>query len=189
MENTEMQYCPECMRRERRFSFGVTVFEYDGFMRQAMSNFKFNGWKENADFFVEETVRLCGDRIKQFAPTCLIPVPIHKSRRRFRGFNQSETLAELIGEQLHIPVACDILTRVRKTGYQKKLNGADRAANLRGALRADISDERKKQLTRRVMVVDDIYTTGSTLEACTEALLDAGAETVGVLSICMGRGY
>lgn len=189
MENEEAEYCRECMKRERSFSFGAAAFEYDAFMKKAMSNFKFNGWKENADFFAQETVRLCGDRIARFAPTCIIPVPVHRTRRLFRGFNQAEVLAKDVGERLGIPVLSDILVRTRKTDYQKKLKKADRAANLRGAFSASIATDEQRALTRRVLILDDIFTTGSTLEACTRACLDAGAGTVGVLSVCIGRGY
>ncbi len=157
-----------------------------------MSDFKFNGWKENCDFFVEETVERCSNEIMRFAPDALIPVPIHKSKLKSRGYNQSQLLAEGIGERLHIPVISDFLIRIRKTTAQKTLDGADRAANLATAFTCDsekYSPEDIRSKMDRVMLVDDIFTTGATMEGCTLALLNAGVRKVGVLSISIGGGY
>ena len=114
----------------------------------------------------------------------IIPVPVHPSRRRKRGFNQAEVLAKIVGERLGIPVKAELLRRTKKTLPQKELSVGERLKNLSGAFRADEIPEN----IRRVLLVDDIYTTGSTIEACTRVLKAAGVETIYFVVICMAGG-
>ena len=118
------------------------------------------------------------------AVEAIVPVPIHSSRRRARGFNQAEVLAEILGDKLKIPVEPQMLTREKKTRPQKELSAAERLKNLSGAFAAGKECGRIK----RVLLVDDIYTTGSTIEACARVLQSAGVETVYFAVICMTGG-
>ena len=118
-------------------------------------------------------------------PDALIPVPLHKSRMRKRGFNQAALVAERMGERLGIPVEEKLLIRVKKTSPQKELNDSARRENLKNAFQLCGNDVKLK----RVVLIDDIYTTGSTLDAAAAALLAAGVEKVYFLSICIGRGF
>ena len=186
-EGTE--YCDECASKAHSYSFGISVFEYDGRMKRSMSDFKFNGWRENADYYISETLRLHSDDITGFCPDILVPVPIHRSKRAYRGYNQAEILAEGIGNKLGIRVVNDLLLRRKKTRAQKQLGAESRGANLENAFICDTERYEKEYIIgsfRRVMLVDDIYTTGSTMEGCTRALLDAGVCQVGILSIAAG---
>ena len=114
----------------------------------------------------------------------IIPVPVHPSRRRKRGFNQAEVLAKIMGERLGIPVRTDLLTRTKKTLPQKELSAGERLKNLSGAFRAEVIPAE----IRRILLVDDIYTTGSTIEACTRALKTSGAQAIYFVVICMAGG-
>lgn len=109
----------------------------------------------------------------------VIPVPIHWSRRFERGFNQSELLAEALPPGV---VHADWLLRTRPTRPQASLSPSQRLNNLRGAFRATV-DLRGN----RILLLDDVLTTGGTAEACAEALLEAGALQVGVLVFALGR--
>ncbi len=122
--------------------------------------------------------------LRSWQAEALIPVPIHKSRMRKRGFNQAALVAERMGERLGIPVEKDILVRVKKTKAQKNLSDAERRENLKNAFQVSGNELKLK----RVVLVDDIYTTGSTLDAGASVLREAGAEKVYFLSICIGRG-
>ncbi len=104
----------------------------------------------------------------------LVPVPLHASRLRERGYNQSEVLARLLGVWGRCPVRTDLLRRVRATGTQTRLGGRRRDRNLEGAFRA--LPARTRGL--RVLLVDDVCTTGSTLSHCREALIAGGAARV-----------
>ena len=117
--------------------------------------------------------------IADFARTydAFVPVPLHGSRRRERGFNQAERLAKRIGAIGARPVLAKALTRTRPTGTQTRLRRGERAENLEGVFRADA----RRVAGLRVLLIDDVCTTGSTLSHCRDALLAAGAARVDAL--------
>ena len=110
----------------------------------------------------------------------LVPVPLHWRRLWMRRFNQSARLAEVISATSGVPVAYDALRRVRATAQQVGLSRAQRAENVQGAFRV-APDARSDVAGRRLVLVDDVLTTGATLDACARALLRAGARSVDVL--------
>jgi ComF family protein len=119
----------------------------------------------------------------------LVPVPLHRSRQRQRGFNQARELARYLG----VPV-CDALVRTRRTDAQADLPAARRRANVRGAFacrglaRRGTGHADAHEITGKVLVlIDDVATTGATLNACAEALLDAGAAEVRALVAARAR--
>jgi ComF family protein len=110
----------------------------------------------------------------------LAPVPIHAARKRERGYNQAEEIAREAARHLLLPVLAHALSRTRATVSQTKLNREQRARNLENAFRcADPASVRGK----RILLVDDVYTTGATVARCAELLLEAGALSVGVLAL------
>ncbi|MHB9143848.1 MAG: ComF family protein [Symbiobacteriia bacterium] len=113
----------------------------------------------------------------------LVPVPLHPHRLRERGFNQSELLARAVAERLSWPLEAAALRRLRSTRAQAKLGRAERQANLAGAFAVDPA----WQPPPRLVLIDDVYTTGATTAACAEALLAAGAERVDALTLALER--
>jgi ComF family protein len=109
----------------------------------------------------------------------VVPVPLHAARKRDRGYNQAEDLAREIARAGRIPVRSDGLRRIRPTGTQTRLGGRGRGENLEGAFRADPGRVRGL----RLLLVDDVCTTGSTLSHCREELVNAGAARVDALVI------
>ncbi len=178
------EYCPDCRRRTYSFEKGRAAFVYDGVMRGSISRFKYHNRRKYADFYADEILKRYGRMLRSWQAEALIPVPIHKSRMRKRGFNQAALVAERMGERLGIPVEKDLLVRVKKTKAQKNLSDAERRENLKNAFQVSGNELKLK----RVVLVDDIYTTGSTLDAGASVLREAGAEKVYFLSICIGRG-
>ena len=122
----------------------------------------------------------CGPRPHTRRPTLLLPVPLHWRRQWARRFNQSALLAEVIGKASGLPVSHGALRRVKATPQQVGLARAERARNVQGAF-AVRPDARIEVAGRRLVLVDDVLTTGATLEACTRALMRAGAASVDVL--------
>jgi ComF family protein len=106
----------------------------------------------------------------------LAPVPLHPARRRERGYNQAWLLAAALADRLGVPALEDVLVRVRATPAQARLGPPRRRRNLADAFRVR---EPQRYRGRRVLVVDDVLTTGATLEACLGALAEAGAQPVG----------
>lgn len=159
--------------------------EYDSLMRESIGRFKYKNRREYADFYVQELLDTCGAAVCAWNVDLLIPIPLHKSRRRKRGFNQAELIAKKLGKELKIPVSTDSLLRIRKTSPQKELNDQERKSNLKNAFQVVNNDVKLK----KVLLIDDIYTTGSTIDAAASVLLEHGAEKVYFLSISIGRGH
>lgn len=178
-----IEYCYDCTRHSRSFEYGAALLNYDEKARRSMVRIKYNNKRQYLDFYAEAICRRYGTQIRQMCAQAFIPVPIHSSRRRKRGFNQAELLAHAISRRLEIPVYDHILHRSKKTSPQNQLSPEERLHNLEkafeaGAIPAGVID---------VILVDDIYTTGSTLEACTRALKKAGIRHVYAITICIGH--
>lgn len=105
----------------------------------------------------------------------IIPVPLHKTKLRERGYNQSRLLSEAISSHTQIAMEQNGLTRIRYTETQSKLSAVERESNVRGAF--TVSDV-KLVMNRIVILVDDVFTTGSTLRACAEALINSGSKKI-----------
>jgi len=114
----------------------------------------------------------------------VVPVPLHKDRLRMRGFNQAACLARELSKQVHLTVDEDILARHRSTAAQVDLDAEQRKENVRDAFRC-VS---QGAFDKRVLLIDDVCTTGSTLEACAEALRQGGARSVQALTLARARG-
>ncbi len=113
-------------------------------------------------------------------PDYLLPVPLHKSRMRQRGFNQSIELSRVIAKKLNIPIEYDGVGRIRSTSAQTGLNAIQRRKNIKGAFKVV-----QKISAKRVLIIDDVMTTGSTVNELARILKKAGIEQVGVL--CLAR--
>lgn len=105
----------------------------------------------------------------------IVPVPLHSSRLRARGYNQSQLLADHLGNMFGIPVVCEVLVRVRPTPSQTKLSQVERLKNVAGAFQIHHSELLKG---KRILLVDDVITTGATMNECAKTLLKGGAHTV-----------
>ena len=112
----------------------------------------------------------------------IIPVPLHPSRKRKRGYNQAEWIAKGISDVLHIPVDTHTLYRVRRTKPQKKLNDIERKQNLQGAFSVKCA----LPSNACILLVDDIYTTGSTVDEAARCLQAAGECKVYVAAVAIG---
>jgi ComF family protein len=112
----------------------------------------------------------------------LVPVPLHWRRLWARRFNQSAALAQSVSRVSGVPVAGDLLKRVKATPQQVGLSRTERAANVQGAFK--VPPEAKAQVKgRRLILIDDVITSGATVEACARTLLRAGAANVDVLTL------
>ena len=184
IENETMEFCADCMAHRHVFEYGKALLNYNDIARNSMVQIKYHNKREYLDFYGAALAARYEREIRKMNVDAIIPVPVHPSRRRKRGFNQAEVLAKILGERLGISVRPELLKRTKKTLPQKELTVGERLKNLSGAFRAETFPAD----IRRVLLVDDIYTTGSTVEACTRVLKAAGAETVYFIVICMAGG-
>ena len=125
-----------------------------------------------------------GKTIRGWQAQALIPVPIHKERRRKRGYNQAELLADRLGKRMGIPVRNDLIVRCKKTIPQKNLKGAERENNLKRAFKIRRNDVKLST----IIIIDDIYTTGSTVDEMAEMLGQLGIDKIYVLTLAIGKG-
>lgn len=115
--------------------------------------------------------------------TVIIPVPLHRTRLKKRGYNQSELLAKQLGRLLDLPVNATTLQRIRKTKSQMKLGAAERHQNVANAFTC-----KDKQLqNQHILLIDDVCTTGSTLDSCAAALIQDGSASVWGLTLARAR--
>lgn len=189
IQEEEIEYCYDCSKKEFHYIQGGALWIYDHKLRNSIAAFKYGGRREYGAYYTQELIRNFGGWLLKIQPDALIPVPLHKVRQRQRGFNQAAVLALNIGRELAIPVLEGILIRGRNTLPQKELNDRERLANLIKAFQ--ISDGKKTMLesVKKAVLIDDIYTTGSTIEACAMALQKAGVQKIYFLTLCIGKGY
>lgn len=180
----EQEYCLDCGRRTHFYRQGRAPFVYDEVMRRSISYFKYRGRREYAAFYAEEILKRYAGTILLWKAEALVPIPLHGSRRRKRGFNQAELLAKELSRRSGIPMEGRLLIRKKRTKPQKELNDRERISNLKNAF----SVRKGKISYQKIILVDDIYTTGSTVEEAARILKENGVQTVYFLSICVGRG-
>lgn len=184
LETEEEEYCGDCKRHPLSYTQGRSLWVHKDPVKRAVYQFKYHNKRRYGEVFAGELAERFGPRIARWEIEEILPIPLHPSRRRQRGFNQVEILAKELGKQTQIPVSTDVLFRVRKTRAQKVLNDSERAKNLKGAFGVAKSWKPK----RNVLLVDDIYTTGNTIHRAGKVLKKAGVENVYFLTISIGQG-
>ncbi|MDY3918024.1 MAG: ComF family protein [Candidatus Limivivens sp.] len=180
----EREYCLDCSRTKHAYARGTAVYPYSGAVRRAVWRFKYQNRRCYARAFAEMMWETSGEQLKSWKPDLVIPVPLHPKRKKKRGYNQAFLLAEPIAGHLGIPVLENGLLRVTPTSPQKNLDRKKRQINLKRAFKIGKDDVKLK----RILLVDDIYTTGSTIDAAAEILLEQGAAEVFFLALCIGEG-
>ena len=179
------EFCGDCRDNRRSFESGRALFVYDGIMQESMARFKYSGRREYGAVYAEELYRHYGSWVKQTGAGMLVPVPVHPARYRRRGYNQAEIFANELSRLSGIPVDNRLLMRVKNTRPQKELNDKERVHNLNNAFQI-MGDSVKY---RRVLLTDDIYTTGTTIDECAGVLKAGGVSNVYFLTVCIGRGF
>ena len=178
---TNQEYCTDCAGHTHLFCQGRGLYVYSH-VAGSIYRFKYSGRQEYAAFFGRQMAEAYADYIRAIRPDALIPVPLHEDRYRKRGYNQAELLAVEMGRRLSIPVYDKIVVRVKNTIPQKELNCVQRQNNLKKAFKIVTNDVK----LNTIILIDDIYTTGSTIDAITAVLSEAGVERVFFLTLAIG---
>ena len=186
LESEDEEYCEECCRQpDRGFDEGRSVFPYHGSVWNALWMVKKEGTEEFVRFFARQMKQSQMAFIERMAPECIVPVPLHPSRQRSRGFNQAQLLAEALGQELNLPVRL-LLRKIKKTQDQKSLSRSQRKTNVKDAFRVD-ETALGEQIPQSVLLLDDVSTTGSTLTACARVLKAHGVMRVAYVSVCVAE--
>ncbi|MGN0322527.1 MAG: ComF family protein [Oliverpabstia sp.] len=185
LESEGKEYCYDCTEYHHSYDRGLAVFAYRDPMKEALMRFKFHGRKEYGEFLGKLLCMYGKTFLQQTKPQVIIPVPVHRKKKNRRGYNQAEVLAAAVSRGFSIPIRTDLVLRRKFTKAQKELNRKERKRNLKQAFY--VKDEVKNY--RTVLIVDDIYTTGSTVNAIAEKLKSRGVQRVYFLVLCIGKGF
>ncbi len=178
--------CTNCEAQTPAFRCSRSLGAYDGVLRHAVHQFKYRDRPQLAvplGRLLAEYARAHASDLNSLRFDALVPVPMHAVRQRVRGYNQSERLARVLGEELGLPLLPSVLVRVRPTRPQVGLLGEARRTNLRGAFMVTRPD---LVADKTLLLIDDVATTGSSLHECAAALSAAGASTVYALILAAG---
>jgi ComF family protein len=177
------QKCPDCIQNTHYFTKGFACVEYDDKIKKLIYDLKY--YKKRyvayhmAEMMTERFMKLGWDK-----PDVIIPIPLHPRKERERGFNQSALVARYVGAFIKVPVEYRAVLRTKETETQNKLNKEERKENLKNAFKVI---ENQKFTNKKVLILDDIYTTGSTIDTCAKELRKAKVKEINFMTFATGR--
>jgi ComF family protein len=173
--------CLLCQRDPLQIDGVRSMAYFDGTLREAIHSFKYHNLQDLAI----PLGKLMGDYWEKspLPAEIIVPVPLHKDRLRERGYNQAALLARELGKSIGLPVSENSLVRVRATRPQVELGAQERKENVSDAFHCSNIELKEKQ----VLLIDDVCTTGATLEACSIALRQVGARSVWAFTLARVR--
>jgi ComF family protein len=174
---TSQAFCADCRSETPPFEAMRNLAEYEGVMRECIHSLKYDHNQALGEFFAEPLAALV--RREGWTPDLVMPVPLSPARQQERGYNQSALLARPLALFLEKPFTPFGLKRIRNTRSQVELTASERKLNVRGAFEAEAAIVGDK----RILLVDDVTTTGSTLRECAQALKKGGASEVYCLTL------
>lgn len=177
-EPSGKQICTECRFHVHNYDQALAVFEYSITIKELIHRYKYDGeygLSRTFGFFMSELLKKSGWDIHM-----IIPVPLHKNRLKSRGFNQAALLSDYLSQRSGIPSAEDVLIRCVDTKTQTGFNRYQRAENLKNAFTV-VNPPAVKG--RNILLIDDVHTTGATVDSCSRVLHQAGAGKVYVITI------
>ena len=180
---TSSEYCRDCDNKRHIFSQGRAIYVYEGILRDAMYRFKYSNRRAYAISFAMDAKREHKAWVEAMGIELIVPVPMFWAKERQRGYNQAVVLAKALGREFGIPVETRAVRRTENTKPQKELNISERRQNLKNAF--NIS--RNVVKSKKILLVDDIYTTGATLDAVSGTLIASGAYSVCGMYACIGK--
>lgn len=171
--------CANCRDLDLAFEFARAAVVAEGVALEVIHRYKYQRALWFEPFLGDLLFRAAGPGFRAGEFHGIVPVPLHPLRQREREFNQAERLAAWLGRRVGVPVLSQLVRRTEATRTQTRLTREERAENVRRAF-APVTDERLRGL--RLLVVDDVLTTGATTDAVARVLLESGVESVGVLT-------
>lgn len=183
------EFCYDCTQKKikqnnrKTFIQGKSLFQYKGEIKESMYRFKYSNRREYAYFFAEEAVEKYLDWLVIRKIDAIVPVPMYKRKEIKRGYNQAYSFAKELSNLTGIPVIKNAVIRTRDTKPLKLLSEEERRKNLQGSFQV------MKNIVQydHILLVDDIYTTGSTADTISQELVGNGVKEVYLMSICIGR--
>lgn len=163
--------------KDKYFDSHTYLFKYEEGIRDKLLKYKFRDYSYLYKFFSEIVINNCNLKSNY---DIILPVPIHKKRKQKRGYNQSELIAKEIAKNINIEYSNKVLIKVVNTVPQSTLNQTQRMNNVLGIYKVTNSQMIDK---KRILLIDDIFTTGSTVNECAKVLKQNGAQSINILTI------
>ncbi len=176
----EAHLCGHCLKEKRYFEVHRTCGLYEGALKEAIHRFKYQGEFSLVRFFGDFMHPPFQILTQEHPVDVIVPVPLHIRRLRERGFNQALLLARELSKRTGVPYQERALEKIKDTPFQITLKGKERRKNVKGGF----SVAQKEAIAgKSIVLVDDVYTTGATVNECSHTLLTGGAERVAVLTV------
>lgn len=175
--------CANCRELKLHFRSARSAVKLDGAVLEVVRRYKYKRALWFEPFLADLLIREALPDLRQQKWDYIVPVPLHPAKKRQREFNQAERLATFLSAAAGIPMDTTLLKRVTWTQTQTKLSRDKRAENMRDAF---TMRKRRKLNGERILLFDDVFTTGATTNACAEVLLEAGAGEIGVWTVARG---
>jgi len=175
--------CGNCQDLKLHFRSARSAVKLDGAVREVIRRYKYNRALWFEPFLADLLIREAVPNLRQEKWDYIVPVPLHPAKKRQREFNQAERLATFLSAAAGIPMDTTLLKRINWTQTQTKLSRDKRAENMRNAF---TMRKNRKLNGERILLFDDVFTTGATTNACAEVLIDAGAGEIGVWTVARG---
>lgn len=179
----EAEYCLDCTRRKHKYIQGKSVFDY-GSISDSLYRFKNKGRVEYGKFYALEIMKKNGNWLRSISPDVIVPVPVHSSRLFDRGYNQAEVVAKELSKLSGIPVDNSLIIREKRTAPLKDLTLSQRQDYLKKGFKVT----QKGVKLETIVILDDIYTTGSTIDEIADTILRSFNCKIYFLTITIGRG-
>ena len=177
--------CPRCQDRKLSGLYFALPYKEKQLTRKLIHNFKYEPYIKSlagplSEIMLEHFFLAQNLETSIWENAVIIPVPLEIKRWKNRGYNQSQELGQLIGQSLNVPLISNNLVKIRKTKPQMKLSAIERQENLRGAFKVKNPTE---IAGKKIFLIDDVYTTGATMEECAKTLKASGAKSVWGIAI------
>lgn len=196
--------CPHCLKKSpnggkhpncKGYLDGlIYLFKYDQPLQKIIKQIKYHYYYKSLDnllsFYLQRLI--INPDFQDFLHTqpIIVPVPLHSQRLRERGFNQSYLIAQFLSKNWQLPLSNQVLTRIKNTQYQSKLSKKDRLKNIENAFaptQKALSLSKLPLKNKNILLVDDIFTTGSTSQTCAQILKNLGANKIWAITLAHGK--
>ncbi len=179
--STDNLRCGKCLNLKPVYQSVFSPLIYDGFLREIIIEAKFKGKFQYYTMLMNKVYDIFQKNFTELGSSAkaIIPIPLSKQRLRERGYNQSMLIARFLSKKLNIPILSDSLIKVRHTIPQSMLGEKDRIKNIKGAFLL-----KKSLKTDKIILVDDIITSGATINEASLALKKGGVNEIRVFSLC-----
>jgi len=176
------------MKSVHQYMYTRALWPYEGSIKEAIHQYKYYDKKYYSNGFSSELALFFLEQLN-WPIDMIVSVPLHPQKQKERGFNQTHIIGKQLGRKLHIPYSNNLLIREKNTLPQKTLSDKERIQNIKNAFSTRENIEKYDIMKKHIMIIDDIYTTGSTIDSIAKLLKDLGASEVYGLCIAIGRGF